>query len=443
MMSKIIKLNISLERNGNLCDSYDMYYKTVRSAQSLGVIEGIKAMSTHLNIYAPHDGGPPPKDIPVVFISHRSSDKSLARALARLFSELGLHYWLDENDNDVSRAARLGMTGDNALVHAIERGLRHSTWLLGALTPRTAGSWWVPYEIGFARAQQKRAVGIAPNGRLIPEYAAIYPVYGSVDEIVRWADSVRGDHLHKDLSGLDPQVLIDLAAQLPTLPDSPTPSDLCSSALRAIELLAQPEVHSELALRSSTFSWMPAVGDAIKTFAYLLLAPLALRLVAAPMTESERKVLDISADVLTQHYALAAEAPSLEYSPESVNWRVCRYQTPAKSWMQGLRPDQLSERLERFLLTKTHKNELRLATMAEFAAEYDRVRKLGDFDQRSLGVLMNPPFGFNFAERPVYWRVLVAQAIAYSNLLGQALPTSIDGPTRQVVERFLTRRTIA
>lgn len=404
-------------------------------------------MSSNLNTYASHDRVTPPAGVPVVFISHRSSDKPLARALARLFNSLGVHYWLDENDTDVQRAARLGMTGDSALVHAIERGMRHSTWLLGVITPRTAGSWWVPYEIGFARAQPKRAsfisVGISQTRGILPEYASICPVYGSVDEIARWAASLRGDHLHTSLGDLDTQVLSDLRAQLPWLPNLPAATALCSSALDAIELLANPEVQDELALRSTSFTWMPPVGDAIKALSFWLFAPLAYRQLGAPTTQLERRVLDIAAATLTQHYALAGESPALEYSPELGNWKVCRYQTPAKSWMQGLRPDQLGERLERFLLTRTIEDELRLTTLAEFSAEYDRVREAAGADQRALGVLINPLFGFRVPDRPVYWRVLAAQATAYSTLLGRALPTGIDSPTLELARRYLSRSTVA
>ena len=92
---------------------------------------------------------------PRVFLSHRKADKSIVRAIALLLSALDVHYWLDEEDQDLQRAAALGMLGDQGLVHAIERGVRHTTTLLGLMSPRTEGSWWVPYEIGYSRAAEK------------------------------------------------------------------------------------------------------------------------------------------------------------------------------------------------------------------------------------------------------------------------------------------------
>ncbi len=70
-----------------------------------------------------------------------SVDKPVARAIASVLSSLHVHYWLDEEDEDLQRAAALGMLGDKGLVHAIERGVRHATALLGLVSSRTAGSW--------------------------------------------------------------------------------------------------------------------------------------------------------------------------------------------------------------------------------------------------------------------------------------------------------------
>lgn len=71
---------------------------------------------------------------PKVFISHRSVDKPIARAIAGLLSALGVHYWLDESDQDLQRAAALGMLGEVGVVHAIERGVKHTTALLALVS---------------------------------------------------------------------------------------------------------------------------------------------------------------------------------------------------------------------------------------------------------------------------------------------------------------------
>jgi hypothetical protein len=104
-------------------------------------------MNEGKNIYCTEDvqGSALPAG-PKVFLSHRAPDKPIARAIASVLSALDVHYWLDENDLDLQRAAALGWLGDSRLVHAIERGVRHCTALLGLLSGQTVGSWWVPYE---------------------------------------------------------------------------------------------------------------------------------------------------------------------------------------------------------------------------------------------------------------------------------------------------------
>jgi hypothetical protein len=59
----------------------------------------------------------------------------------------------------------------------------------------------------------------------------------------------------------------------------------------------------------------------------------------------------------------------------------------------------------------------RLATREEFKAEFDRILGLGpdqEQDKRSLGVLVNPLFGFTPVDRPVFWRVLAVQQRLHS-----------------------------
>ena len=399
------------------------------------------ALMSDMNTYRTADGESTAVGHPVVFLSHRRSDKPVVQALSRLVSALGIHFWLDETDADLQRAAGLGMTGDAALVHAIERGVRHSTHLLGLLSPRTMGSWWVPYEIGFARAQSKGAIFVAleldRDLASVPEYARIAPVFTSVDEIARWSAGLSGADLHSDTMGITGPVTRELASYLPAVPRIPTAEELSRSALGAIDILARPEVHSELSLRSRSFAWMPETSAAIRGIAYALLAPLAAYTLNLPFANEELRILKGATRAATAHYALASEQPTLHYSPEVANWKRCRYDTPATTWMQGLRPDQLDERLERFICTRTHAGSLRLATRSEFLAEYDRVAASGDeAAKRALGVLINPLFGFTPSVRPVYWRVLAAQSALYARLLTVAPPDVFDKSTWAVGERY-------
>jgi hypothetical protein len=91
-----------------------------------------------------------------VFISHKREDEGVARVVARELAALGIDYWLDVDDAASMAAAQEG--DDVAMCEAIERGLQNSTHLLALISPRTKESWWVPFEIGAARACARELV---------------------------------------------------------------------------------------------------------------------------------------------------------------------------------------------------------------------------------------------------------------------------------------------
>jgi hypothetical protein len=358
---------------------------------------------------------------PKVFLSHRNFDKPIVQAIARLLSALDVHYWLDDNDQDIKRAVALGLIGDSALVHAIERGIKHCSALLGVITSRTQGSWWVPYEIGYSRAADKPVsfVAVRPGTEKMvsPEFVRMAAVYWSVDEIARWASTLAGDDLHSDLSIVDTDIYQKLAKYLPLDPPMPELGALCERALHAIDLMAKPEVHTELRLTTTKFSWLPTSGGAVRDIAYDLMAPLAYHQQSLPVPQQLPGTLSEAYHALTDHYTIAKMKPPLIYEPECSNWKVQRYITPDKSWLQGLGPDQLLERLTAFLTTRNRCGCLRLATREEFKAEFDRVLTSGNESaQRSLGVLLNPLFGFTPVERPVFVRILTKWRDLYSSI---------------------------
>jgi hypothetical protein len=367
---------------------------------------------------------------PQVFLSHRQFDKPIVRALARLLSALDIHYWLDEEDQDIRNAVTLGLIGESAVVHAIERGVEHCSTLLGLLSSRTQGSWWVPYEIGYCRAAAKPAsfLAVRPSEIATPEFVRVTAVYWSVDEIARWASTLTGHDLHSDLSNVGETVYRDLERYLPLDPPTPRLSCLCKRALDAINLLAKPEVHLQLQLTTNLFSWLPTRGGLVREIAYDIMAPLAYHQLDFPiLNESKGTLLDAYL-ALTEHYAIAKLDPSLNYDPECPNWKTQRYITPDRSWLQGLRPAQLSERLSAFLTARDRRGCVRLATREEFKAEFDRVLNSGgEHAQRSLGVFLNPLFGFTPASRPVYNRILSIWRTLYSKIVNDYSHRALDG----------------
>ncbi|MBK7761609.1 MAG: toll/interleukin-1 receptor domain-containing protein [Deltaproteobacteria bacterium] len=131
---------------------------------------------------------------PCIFISHRSVDKRIAVAVAAAFDQAGLDYYLDTADHGLQAAAADGNA--DAIVKAIEEGIRKSTHLLGIVTTSTQGSWWVPFEIGSSRAVAASA-GVSDPGRRtaylvdpdvtdLPAYMKVSSVLTVQSELAAW-----------------------------------------------------------------------------------------------------------------------------------------------------------------------------------------------------------------------------------------------------------------
>jgi hypothetical protein len=405
-------------------------------------------MNQGVNIYRPSDA--PAPALPRgqrVFLSHRNPDKPVVRAIASVLSSLDVHYWLDEEDLDLQRAVALGMVGDMGVVHAIERGVRHATAVLGLLSRRTEGSWWVPYEIGHSRGVGKTVcflvLGDARERALLPEYVRMAATYWSVDELARWASGLAGHDLHSNLSHVPEDRFLELAKYLPLMPPEPDLTTICSRALDAIELLARPEVQETLALTTDRFDWLPTAGGPVREIAYDLFAPLACYRLGQLAGADAWKEVEAAYLAPTRHYEVSRQEPPLPYGPEVEGWRHLRYRSPGQTWLQGLKPPQLVERVTRFLTTRDRTGQLRLATREEFKAEFDRILGFGDeHARRSLGVLVNPLFGFTPRLRPVFWRVLAIQYLVYSKVVGRgtgAIP--FDQEAVAVARRMQTQLT--
>lgn len=377
------------------------------------------------NLYSQSDRGDLDRaQGPTVFVSHRSRDKPAARAVSHLLRSLGVHVWLDEDDADLRIAKRRGEFGAQGIVHSIERGVKHSSNLLGLLSPRTMGSWWVPYEIGYSRAADKVSSFVISasdaRGIELPEFISTSPTYWSVDELARWAATLNGNNLHFDLRDVPARVFGDLARHFALDPPELEIDRLCERGLEAINRLADPVAEDALALTSDSFDWLPTTGGLIREIAYDLLAPLAFAKFTASRATGAGDLLDIAYAALISDHELARYDPCIDYRPWTREWRTQRYLTPSRSWMQGLEERQLSERLERFMMTRDRNHDLRIATKEEFKTEFDRILRSRDGpDRRALGVLVNPLFGFSKKSRPVFWRVLAVQYLIYSTLLGR------------------------
>lgn len=91
----------------------------------------------------------------IVFISYRRTlcDQFMARECSEILKQIGLDYWLDEDDKCMQHAQ--AQNDDIKTALCIEQGLDVSSALLGIIGPGTFTSPWIPYEIGGARGRQR------------------------------------------------------------------------------------------------------------------------------------------------------------------------------------------------------------------------------------------------------------------------------------------------
>lgn len=132
---------------------------------------------------------------PCVFVSHRRADSAPAKALADyLLQEVGVDVYFDGYDHNLAGAN--DGEDDNKVVDSVEAGLLASTHLLGVLSSKTRGSWWVPYEIGAARA------GARQLGHVVLEEVRDLPSFMKKSKLIvdrrglsEWAKAIKSEYL--------------------------------------------------------------------------------------------------------------------------------------------------------------------------------------------------------------------------------------------------------
>src|SRR5688572_4809503 len=87
---------------------------------------------------------------PCIFLAHLSDDKEAVSEIADYISGAGINMYLDAGDAELQAAVLA--RDDREITRYIERGIASSSHLLACLTADTMSrTWWVPFEIGFAK----------------------------------------------------------------------------------------------------------------------------------------------------------------------------------------------------------------------------------------------------------------------------------------------------
>jgi len=130
---------------------------------------------------------------PRLFVSHRQDDEKRALDVAALAQAEGFQVWVDVLDSDLQRAAKAatGKPADAALIaEYIEIALLNCTHVIALITPRTPGTYWVPYEYGRVKDSSlhslRAACWIDQHVTYEPEYLELGVKTRSDDEIRDW-----------------------------------------------------------------------------------------------------------------------------------------------------------------------------------------------------------------------------------------------------------------
>lgn len=120
---------------------------------------------------------------PCIFLSHISVNKPAAIAIGRyIMRHGGIDIYLDTNDEDLQQA--VSNNDPAGITKFIEQGLSRSTHIMCLISADTVRSWWVPYELGFAKNAGVHLATLKLKGDIS------LPAYLEINEIIRGTESL-------------------------------------------------------------------------------------------------------------------------------------------------------------------------------------------------------------------------------------------------------------
>jgi hypothetical protein len=123
---------------------------------------------------------------PCIFLSHISVNKEIAGMIGDYISTNGdIDIYFDGNDENLQSAIK--KSDLHEITRFIEKGLSYSTHILCLVNQETASSWWLPYEIGFARKSGKKISSLILKGNShIPNYLKIGRILRGVKSLNKY-----------------------------------------------------------------------------------------------------------------------------------------------------------------------------------------------------------------------------------------------------------------
>lgn len=110
---------------------------------------------------------------PCIFLSHISIDKAAVKGIADYIMEKAdIDVYLDIHDDALQRAVNRGDSEE--ITALIERGIASSSHAMCLISEETIKSWWVPYELGYAKKSGKEISSLKLKGTVdLPDFLKI------------------------------------------------------------------------------------------------------------------------------------------------------------------------------------------------------------------------------------------------------------------------------
>lgn len=129
-----------------------------------------------------------------IFISHKYEDLAAAKEIASYITDSGIDIYLDDKDSGLLAAVKAN--DSKKIVDCIENALASSTHILVLVTENTRNSWWVPYEVGYAKNGGTQIASLLlKNVNEFPDYLKIEKTLTGYESFSSYIRDIRHSHL--------------------------------------------------------------------------------------------------------------------------------------------------------------------------------------------------------------------------------------------------------
>jgi TIR domain len=119
----------------------------------------------------------------MVFISHRQADENVGVQIKDKLKVLGVDAYIDVLDPKLKKPIDV--------TKRIVEQLRRCSHIIAVFTANTAGSLWVPFELGAAYEADKGIGTYVLGSPTIPEYLDAFPIMRSVPDLRQFAEEYK------------------------------------------------------------------------------------------------------------------------------------------------------------------------------------------------------------------------------------------------------------